>query len=220
MQLLWTGKPYLKKTFVKFLLTFIIILILFSLIHLLLVLAWVIFSIIFFIVYYYNKRAYTYYITEKSIRVEKSWVFGNYVRELTFDQIRDVHVMQGIIARAMNCGSLVFMTTTGLEVGHVGVAVGRGIIIGETRPRLIAWRGGRFWDVREPQKVREILMSRISEWREVVQQQRMATSLERIAEGKAQAASIASELERLKKLLDEGAITREEFERAKKKLLE
>ena len=25
---------------------------------------------------------------------------GNYVRELTFDQIRDVHVMQGILARA------------------------------------------------------------------------------------------------------------------------
>jgi len=50
---------------------------------------------IFFLFYYFNKRAFTYFITDKSVRVEKSWVFGNYVRELTFDQIRDVHVMQG-----------------------------------------------------------------------------------------------------------------------------
>jgi len=46
---------------------------------------------------------------------------GNYVRELTFDQIRDVHVMQGILARAMNCGSIAFVTTSMLEVGRTGV---------------------------------------------------------------------------------------------------
>jgi multidrug resistance efflux pump len=66
-----------------------------------------------------------------------------------------------------------------------------------------------------------MLMGKVAEWREVVQQQRMAVSLQKIAEGKAEAGppSIASELERLKKLLDEGAITKDEYEAAKKRLL-
>ncbi|MEM2321204.1 MAG: SHOCT domain-containing protein [Candidatus Bathyarchaeia archaeon] len=217
---LWSGKPYIKKTVVKFLIVFVVLLVLLLLVHPLLALAWVVFSAVAFTIYYYNKMAYTYHITEKTIRIDKSWVFGNYVRELTFDQIRDVHVMQGILARAMNCGSLTFVTTTGLEVGYVGTAAGKGVVVGGARPRLMVWRGGRFWDIKEPQKVREILMSKIPEWREAAQQQRIATSLEKITEGKPQTASIASELERLKRLLDEGVITKEEFERAKKKLLE
>lgn len=222
MSYLWVGKPFLKKTLVKFAIIFTIILILSILIHILLALSWLILASIIFIIYYYNKKAYTYYVTDRSIRIEKSWVFGNYIRELTFDQIRDVHIMQGIIARAMKCGSLTFVTTTGLEVGHIGAGVGRGVIIGGTVPRLVAWRGGRFWDIPEPQKVREILMGKITEWREVAQQQRMAASLERIAETetKTRSKNIVDEIERLKRLLDEGAITREEFEKAKKKLLE
>ncbi|MEM2163909.1 MAG: SHOCT domain-containing protein [Candidatus Bathyarchaeia archaeon] len=219
-EFLWSGKPYLKKTIVKFLIVFIIVLILLSLTRWPpIILFWILFSIIVFPIYYYNKRAYTYYVTEKSVRIEKSWIFGRYIRELTFDQIRDVHVMQGILARAMNCGSIAFVTTTGLELGHIGVGVGKGVIIGGTRPRLIAWRGNRFWDIKEPQRAREILMNKIPEWREAAQQQRIATSVEKMAE-KTQAASIASEIERLKKLLDEGVITREEFEKAKKKILE
>lgn len=220
MSILWSGKPYLKKTLLKFLIIFIILLFLLLPLNPLLALIWVVSSAALFVIYYYNKKAYTYHITEKSIRIEKSWVFGNYVRELTFDQIRDVHVMQGVIARAMGCGSLAFVTTSGLEVGHTWVTIGKDVMVGKTKPRIVTWRGGRFWDIREPQKVRDILMSKISEWREVAQQQRIATSLERMAEGKTQVASIASELERLKKLLDEGVITREEFEKAKKKLLE
>lgn len=219
-EFLWSGKPYLKKTIVKFLIVFIIVLILLSLTRWPpIILFWILFSIIVFPIYYYNKRAYTYYVTEKSVRIEKSWIFGRYIRELTFDQIRDVHVMQGILARAMNCGSIAFVTTTGLELGHIGVGVRKGVIIGGTRPRLIAWRGNRFWDIKEPQRAREILMNKIPEWREAAQQQRIATSVEKMAE-KTQAASIASEIERLKKLLDEGVITREEFEKAKKKILE
>jgi len=59
-------------------------------------------------------------------------VFGSYIREITFDQIRDIHVMQGLLARRFNCGSLVFITTTGLEVGYRGggTAVGRGVVVG------------------------------------------------------------------------------------------
>lgn len=93
---------------------------------------WFAFGFVFFLVYYFNKNAYTYFITDKSVRIEKSWFFGSYVREITFDQIRDVHIMQGILARMFNCGSLVFITSTGLEVGYVGggAAVGRGVIVG------------------------------------------------------------------------------------------
>ncbi|MEM3648789.1 MAG: SHOCT domain-containing protein, partial [Thermoproteota archaeon] len=190
------------------------------LLHWLPALLWIALSLIAFPIYWLNKRAYTYYVTDRSVSVEKSWVFGGYVRELTFDQIRDVHVMQGMLARAMNCGSIAFVTTSGLEVGHVGAGLGRGVVIGGVRPTLMAWRGGRFWDIREPHKVREILMGKVSEWREALQQQRMATSLEKIAEGKPRASMLVDELERLKRLLDERAITEEEYEKAKRKLLE
>lgn len=47
---------------------------------------WLAFSFIFFLFYYFNKKAFAYFITDKSVRVEKSWFFGNYIREITFDQ--------------------------------------------------------------------------------------------------------------------------------------
>ena len=219
MSYLWVGKPYLKKTIIKFLITFTVVSLLLLLVHWLPTLLWVAFSLVAFIFYYFNKRAYTYYITDKSIRIEKSWVFGNYARALTFDQLRDVHVMQGILARSMNCGSVAFVTSSGLEVGYIGAGVGKGAIIGGTTPRLVPWRGGRFWDVREPHMVREILIGNISGWREVYQQQRIATFLERTFERKPLTGTLIDELERLKRLLDEGVITKEEYERAKKKLL-
>jgi uncharacterized membrane protein YdbT with pleckstrin-like domain len=123
LSVLWSGKPFLKKTVVKFVCVFVVATILLSFIFVffpLFIPLWLAFFFIFFLFYYFNKRAFTYFITDKSVRVEKSWVFGNYFREITFDQIRDVHIMQGILARIFNCGSLVFVTSTGLEVGYVG----------------------------------------------------------------------------------------------------
>jgi len=39
--------------------------------------------------------------------------------------------MQGTLTRIFDCGSLVFETSTGLEVGYVGEgAAGRGVIVG------------------------------------------------------------------------------------------
>jgi len=146
--------------------------------------------------------------------------------------------MQGLLARLFNCGSLVFVTTTGLEVGYVGggAAVGRGVIVGggAARPTIVRGGGNMFWDVLEPAKAREILMGKLTEWREVFQQQKIAASVEKIAEKSVAPAlpssqqppattpteTIVDELERLKRLLDAGAITKEEYEKAKKKLLE
>ncbi|MEM3873888.1 MAG: PH domain-containing protein [Candidatus Bathyarchaeia archaeon] len=226
----------MKKTLIKFAIVFVVATILLSFVFILLPMLipfWLAFCFVFFIVYYFNKNAYTYFITEKSVRVEKSWFFGSYAREITFDQIRDVHVMQGILARMFNCGSLVFVTTTGLEVGYVGggAAVGRGVVVGggTATPTIVKGRGNMFWDIPEPAKAREILMGKLTEWREVFQQQRIAVSVERIAEKTAQtplsqqpsaAETIVDQLERLKKLLDSGAISKEEYEKAKKKLLE
>ncbi len=150
--------------------------------------------------------------------------------------------MQGLLARMFNCGSLVFITTTGLEVGYVGggAAVGRGIMVGggAATPTIVKGGGNMFWDILEPAKAREILMGKLTEWREVFQQQRIAASAEKMAEKaipqtQAQPSmptsqpptassteTIVNQLERLKKLFDSGAITREEYEKAKKKLLE
>jgi len=39
-----------------------------------------------------------------------------------------------------------------------------------------------FWDILEPGKAREVLMGKLTEWREVFQQQKIATSVEKMAE--------------------------------------
>jgi len=241
MSVLWSGRPFMKKTLVKFAIVFVAVSILLSPLFVfvpLLVPFWLAFCFVFFLLYYFNKSAYTYFITDNAVCIEKSWFFGSYTREITFDQIRDVHVMQGLLARMFNCGSLVFTTITGLEVGYVGggVAVGRGVVVGggTAAPTIVKARGNMFWDILEPAKAREVLIGKLTEWREVFQQQKIAASVEKMAERTAfptpppqqpSAAATATEtivdqLERLKRLLDSGAITREEYEKAKKKLLD
>jgi len=83
-----------------------------------------------------------------------------------------------------------------------------------------------FWDVPEPDKARAVLVGKLTEWREVFQQQKIAFSVEKMAERTTLASpqstgeTVVDKLEKLKKLLDAGAITKEEYEKAKKKLLE
>lgn len=54
-------------------------------------------------------------------------------REVTFDRHHDVHVQQGFLAKLFRCGSVVFVTTVGLEVGYIGACggarIGRGEVI-------------------------------------------------------------------------------------------
>jgi hypothetical protein len=221
----------MKKTLIKFVTVFVIatLMLSFAFIFLpFLLLVWLAFAFTFFALYYYNKNAFSYYITDKSVRVVKSWIFGNYVREITFDQIKDVHVMQGFLARIYNCGSLVFVTTSGLEVGYVGGggAVGGDVIVGAggLSPIIVKGRGNMFWDITDPGKAKEILIGKLTEWREAFQQQKISASLEKMAERTqilqpAPPETIVEKLEKLKKLLDEGAITKEEYEKAKRKLL-
>jgi hypothetical protein len=230
---LWSGKPFLRKSVVKFVCVFVLATVLLSFVFVFLpflIPLWLAFSFIFFLFYYFNKKAFAYFITDKSVRVEKSWFFGNYIREITFDQIRDVQVMQGVLARLFNCGSLVFVTSTGLEVGYVGggAAAGKGVFVGGggVSPTVVKGRGNMFWDVPEPDKARAVLVGKLTEWREVFQQQKIAFSVEKMAERTTLASpqstgeTVVDKLEKLKKLLDAGAITKEEYEKAKKKLLE
>jgi len=228
---LWSGKPFMKKTIIKFAIIFITTTILLSAIFIqifpILIGIWALMAFLYFGVYYLSKRAFTYHITERSVRIEKSWIFGNYVRELTFDQISDIHINQGILARMFDCGSLVFVTTTGLEVGARGVGGGvvRGGIFGgggTVTPTLVKTRGNMLWDILNPGKARELLISKLSEWRSVYQEQKMAESLKTIATRTPQTmpmGSIAEELNKLKALYESGTLTKREYEKAKKKLL-
>ncbi len=177
----WSAKPFMKKTLVKFGIIFIAVTVL--LIATPLVGLWVLSAIVFFGFYYPSKNSFTYYITDRSVKIEKSWVFGNYSREITFDQILDIQVNQGILARKFNCGSLVFVTKTGLEVGKIVAGGGDG---GARRvtPTVLQGRGNTFFDILAPEKAKELLMNKLTEWRAVYQQQSMAESLGVIA-GKA-----------------------------------
>lgn len=244
-EVIWSGKPYMKKTVVKFILTFVVLTLIFSpLFYLFLIIGplsgltalglWSIITVLYFFFYYFGKRAYVFSVTGKSVRIQKSWVFGTYEREITLDHIKDVHVSQGILARCFNCGSLMFVSTAGLEVGYAhsgaGGAAGLGGIlagggVGATTPQLLRGRGNTFWDIPDPSSLRQVLIAKLMEWREVVQQQRMAGALEKTTEKMpspsqpAPSTSLVSKLERLNALLEKGAITKAEYEKAKKKLL-
>lgn len=227
--ILWSGKPYIRKTIVKAIIIYALLTLLFSWLFILVPLLFVIYTILawsFIAFYIYWKRAHTYYVKENSILITRSWVFGTYRRELTFDRLHDVHVQQGLLARLFKCGSVVFVTTAGLEVGYVGAGGGgrvyrSGIIFGGGAIPIIlrgAWNS--FLDVRFPEHASELIAKKLVEWREAFQQRRIATTVERLAEKTvAIGTSIAEELAKLKDLLDKGAITKEEFEKAKKKLL-
>jgi len=224
----WSAKPFMKKTLVKFGIIFIAITFLLSSTPL--VGLWVLSAIVFFGFYYQSKNSFTYYITDRSVKIEKSWVFGNYSREITFDQILDIQINQGILARQFDCGSLVFVTKTGLEVGAVVAGGGgarggsRGGVFGgagTVSPTVIKGRSNTFFDILEPGKAKELLMDKLTKWRTVYQQQSMAESLGVIA-GKAKpvfSTSMSEELTKLKNLHDNSAITKEEYEKAKQKLL-
>lgn len=192
------------------------------------------FAAAYFIVYYYNKRAFVFSITDNAVRIQKSWIFGTYEREITLDQIRDVQVSQGILARFFNCGSLMFVTASGLEVGyaHAGVAAGiglGGILVGggsaSSTPHLLKGRGNTFWDIPNPSSLRQALVAKLSEWRGVVQEQKMATSLKNMTERAppppqfTTPTSLVNDIEKLNALMEKGAITRAEYQKAKEKLL-
>jgi len=233
---LWTGKPFMKKTLVKFAIYFGVITIV--LILFLFILFWTgtfgayfygffaLIAFLYFGVYYLSKNAFTYHITDRSVRIDKSWVFGNYTREVIFDQISDVHINQGMLARIFNCGSLVFVTTTGLEVGATvrGGGLIRGGVFGggaTATPHVVKGRGNMLWDVANPNQARETLVGKLRDWRSVFQQQKMAGSLEAMAgkTGPSASGSMADEIKKLKTLYESGGITKEEYEKGKKKLL-
>ncbi|MEM1696798.1 MAG: SHOCT domain-containing protein [Desulfurococcaceae archaeon] len=218
MSVLWSGKPYIKKTIVKAFILYIILGLFFTIIPQIFII-YTILAWIFIGFYIYWKRAHTYYLMENSVLITRDWVFGKYQREITFDRIQDVHVQQGLLARIFKCGSLVFVTTSGLEVGYVVSGGGKYVYLGSATPRLLRGAWNSFIDVRFPEKVRELIMNRIVAWREVFQQQRIATAVERMANRIAPVSSISEELAKLKELLDKGIITKEEYEKAKKKLL-
>jgi hypothetical protein len=218
----WSAKPFMKKTLVKFGIIFALIT-LFAATNYFLAAVWIFMSIIIvplFVYYYQSKKSYLYHITDRSVKVEKSWIFGNYTRELTFDHILDIRVYQGILARYFDCGSLLFVTKTDLGRRRSLTPLEFIVLF------LFAPRNNIFWDILEPVKARELLMKQLTEWRTVYQQQSiaasqrgMATSLGIIA-GKAQSAvSMSEELTKLKNLYDNSTITKEEYEKAKQKLL-
>jgi hypothetical protein len=200
-------------------------------------------TLLMFALYYWSKKAFTYYINSHSVRVSKHWIFGNYDRQLTFDKIQDVHLNQGIIAKAFRCGSLAFVTTTGLEVGYRVVGGGAATRranagVGFARPIMLRGAGNTFMDISNPASVRETLMNSLTEWRDVFQQQKIAQSTRDIAASLSSVAQRSTpqpaqptltsgpsmadleRLSKLKSLLDAGVISKDEFESQKNSILQ
>jgi uncharacterized membrane protein YdbT with pleckstrin-like domain len=190
-EVVWSGKPNMRKTAAKILVVLILLTLVFSPLLFFfpsLYLLGAFLTLIICIVSYFSKNAFKYYITPNSVRISKSWVFGSGDREITLDKIQDVYVNQGIIARRFKCGSLVFVTTTGLEVGYTiagGAAEEEGVGAGGgfATPQIVESARNTFMDIQNPASVREILMNRLTEWRSVFQQQKIATSVQKMATG-------------------------------------
>jgi membrane protein YdbS with pleckstrin-like domain len=228
---IWLGRAYLKKTIVTFVLLFVTLALVLSSVFYFLwtvnpqygLIAVGLYSLItslYFIGYYYNKRAYVFYITDRLIHIRKSWIFGNYEREITLDQIRDVYFSQGIIARIFNCGNLMFVTTAGLEIGysHAGAGVRAGVLVGggvetaTTKPMMFSGRGNTFWDILNPSFAKQTLIDKLADWRGVFQQQKMARAPEL-------SMSLTTELARLHELEETGAIKKRNMKRQRKNSL-
>ncbi|MEM2478025.1 MAG: PH domain-containing protein [Thermoproteota archaeon] len=171
--------------------------------------SWLVLSILFFILHCLYKRSFTYCVGKESVKIERSGILSGYVKIISFDEIKEVHIQQGFLARKFNCGSLAF-TLTGAGASYSEPIVitegARTIFLGSILSILLKGRRNIFWDIKNPEKVADILRGEIVKWREA-REQKMAV------------ASIFRELGRLKRLLDEGAITQLEYEEAKRKLL-
>ena len=136
-----------------------------------------------FLVFY--KDWFTYYVTRSSVIIRRDWLLGSDEREITFDKIEDVRVEQGLLAKMAGCGSIVFITSAGAEIGYV--VTGGAIRILEAllgvfllKPFVVGSPWNRLWDVPDPFWAKEVLMSRVVEWREVYQQRRIAEALEKM----------------------------------------
>jgi hypothetical protein len=100
--------------------------------------------------YCLNKKGYTYYISDSVIRIEKSWIFGKYAKELSFNQIACTRIQQGFLAKRFECGSLEIIALTKKPVGTGRV---------KTQARRYA-----LWDIPHPEKVEEIITNKTLEW--------------------------------------------------------
>ncbi|MEM1526800.1 MAG: hypothetical protein QXI44_06895, partial [Ignisphaera sp.] len=90
MSVLWSGKPYIKKTIVKAFILYIMASLFFIWIIIFAPHAFLIYTISIWIIvafYIYWKKAHTYYVMENSVLITRDWVFGKYQREITFDRI-------------------------------------------------------------------------------------------------------------------------------------
>jgi fructosamine-3-kinase len=91
-------------------------------------------------------------------------------------------------------------------------------------PAMLRHRGNTFWDIENPHEVRGLIMKSLVAWRDVYQQQRIASAVERMAErtGSVQylQGDVVEKLERLRRLLDEGAINKDEYERLRRRIIE
>jgi hypothetical protein len=133
--------------------------------------------------------------------------------------------MQGILARIFNSGSLVFVTSTWLEVGYVGggAAAGRGVVIGGggVSPTVVKGKRNMFWDILEPGKAREVLMQadRVAGSFPATKncnfREKMAERTALHSQQPAPAETIADKLEKPKNYSTR-ARTKEEYEKAKK----
>jgi len=105
---------------------------------------------VLFYLYCLNKKGYKYYISDRAIRIEKSWIFGKKVKELSFNQIVCTRIRQGFLAKEFKCGSLEIIALTKKPVGTGRV---------KTRARRYV-----LWNIHYPEKVEEIIINKTLEW--------------------------------------------------------
>lgn len=83
-KIVWSGKPYIKKTIAKAIVIYFLSLLILIWLFITfppLFFAYTFFAAIFVLFYILWKRAHTYYVTDRSVLITRSWVFGTYQRD-------------------------------------------------------------------------------------------------------------------------------------------
>jgi len=76
---------------------------------------------------YRNMKAYTYYITNQRVVIERRW-FGITYRDITYDKITDVIMDQGFFGRTLGYGTVMPLTAGGASLTPLGYIATRIIV--------------------------------------------------------------------------------------------
>jgi len=94
-----------------------------------------------FVLTEFHRRGHSYYVTNKRIVMEKSFLSYD-SRQFAYDRIEDLAVVQGVLGRVLNYGTVIPVTGSGFGLGEDSASLGIGGAVGIGGKRILPVGGG------------------------------------------------------------------------------